>query len=412
MNNLAPRLGLAWRPNALKGVVVRAGAGIYFSEFPWVLAADSVQGPPAGAGQNFNNPQSNPMPTYVFGLNIFAPRSTTTLTEAYAASLPPGTTVQALDPNFRTAHVTQWNFSIQGSAGFSSTFELDYLGSSGHQLPYLSDPSQCRPAANLFCDPLTRPYPQYGLVLFADSSGNSSYQGLIAKYTHPLSSGLNLHIEYAFAKALTDSWQSSLNINQITNCRRCSKGPATFDVRQRVVNSVIWALPFGSGQRLGANLPALGRAAVGGWSLSAIATFSSGAPVILTAPNQTGSAFVNPLPNRVCDGQSSQLSNHIRANGMLWFNTACFTVPAAGYFGNSGSTVLYGPGLDNWDLSFQKTFGMAERTNLQLRIEMFNALNHAEFREPNGNAGAGVNFGRISATLPPRLIQIALQLRW
>jgi hypothetical protein len=100
-------------------------------------------------------------------------------------------------------------------------------------------------------------------------------------------------------------------------------------------------------QRLGTNLPGWATLAVGGWSLSAITTFATGQPVIFTAPNETGSAFINPLPNRVCDGRSSDLSNHIRSNGMLWFNPACFQVAEAGYFGNSGATVLNGPGLNS-----------------------------------------------------------------
>jgi hypothetical protein len=98
---------------------------------------------------------------------------------------------------------------------------------------------------------------------------------------------------------------------------------------------------------------------------------------------------------------------------MLWFDPACFTVPPAGYFGNSGATVLNGPGVNNWDLGLQKTFGVArERIRLQLRTEMFNSWNHAQFDQPNGNAGAGVNFGRITSTLPPRLIQLAVKLQW
>jgi len=142
-------------------------------------------------------------------------------------------------------------------------------------------------------------------------------------------------------------------------------------------------------------------------------TLATGQPVILTAPNQTGSAFINPLPNRACDGRSSHLSDHIRSNGMLWFDPACFPVPPAGYFGNSGATVLNGPGLNTWDLGFEKTFAISrETTKLQVRTEMFNAWNHAQFQQPNGNPGAGANFGRISATLPPRLVQIALKLQW
>jgi hypothetical protein len=98
---------------------------------------------------------------------------------------------------------------------------------------------------------------------------------------------------------------------------------------------------------------------------------------------------------------------------MLAFDSRCFPVPPSGYFGNSGATVLNGPGVNNWDLGLQKNFGMPRETaKLQLRIEMFNAWNHAQFQQPNGNAGAGVNFGRISATFPPRLIQVGLKLHW
>jgi hypothetical protein len=62
---------------------------------------------------------------------------------------------------------------------------------------------------------------------------------------------------------------------------------------------------------------------------------------------------------------------------MPWFETACFPAPVAGYFGNSGATVLNGPGINNWDLGLQKTFAMAaEFAKLNLRAEMFNAWNH------------------------------------
>ena len=52
------------------------------------------------------------------------------------------------------------------------------------------------------------------------------------------------------------------------------------------------------------------------------------------------------------------------------------------------------------------------RTRLQFRAEMFNAWNHAQFLQPNGDSGAGANFGRISATRPPRLIQLAVKVVW
>ena len=407
-NNVSPRLGLAWKPHFFKGAVLRAGAGLYYSSVPWVLAANSVQGPPAGVGQTFNNPQSSPLPAYVLGVNIFSPRPVAPVTGTYAASLPPETTVQAIDPDFRTASNSHWNVLLEKSIGLRDSFEVDYLGSSGHHLPYLLDVSQCRPAANLYCDPSARAYPRYGLLLYTNSSGNSSHHTLITKYDRRLTSSLSAHVEYAFAKTLTDSWQLSLTANQISSCRRCSKGPATFDVRHGAVGSIIWNVPVFS-----TSLPQWAGFAVRHWTISAIITFATGQPVLLTAPNQTGSPFIRPLPNRICDGRSRQLASDIRNNGMLWFDTACFAVPPAGFFGNSGTTVINGPGINNWDVSLQRTFAIGrEIPRLQLRADMFNVWNHAQFDQPNGNAGAGATFGRISATLPPRIIQIGLKLLW
>ena len=51
-----------------------------------------------------------------------------------------------------------------------------------------------------------------------------------------------------------------------------------------------------------------------------------------------------------------------------------------------------------------------EVTRIQLRAEMFNAWNHAEFGQPNGNSGAGANFGRISSLRTPRVIQLAFKV--
>jgi hypothetical protein len=133
---------------------------------------------------------------------------------------------------------------------------------------------------------------------------------------------------------------------------------------------------------------------------------------LLSAPNQTGSTLLNSLPNRVCDGRNSRLSGNIRNNGLLWFDPSCFPVPAVGFFGDSGPTVINGPGLNNWDIGVQKSFVAREPVRLELRAELFNAWNHTQFQQPNGNSGAGANFGRISASQPPRLIQLALKGTW
>ena len=415
LNNLAPRVGLAWRPGFLRTTVIRAAGGVFYSEMPWLLAPYPItSGSPYTLGRNFTNAQTEAMPEYVLGVNVFPPGPAAVLTRDYAATLPSGTVATSINPSFRTTYSTQWNVSLQHSRGVGGLFELSYAGSSSHRLPNPIDLSQCRPAANLFCGASARPWPGYGRVLYGDSSGNASYSALIARYEHRISQMLNLRFEYAFGKALTDSWQSLLGIhNQISQCRKCSKGPATFDVRHRAASSVISELPFGRGRRYGATMARWMDAFAGGWSVRAIVTFATGQPVVLRAPNQTGSTLVAHLPNRVCDGRSDHLSENIRNNGFLWFERSCFTVPTVGYFGNSGATVLSGPGLHNWDLGVEKSLVFERKApTLRIRAEMFNAANRAQFLQPNGDAGAGEGFGRIPATRPPRVIQLALKLLW
>jgi hypothetical protein len=276
----------------------------------------------------------------------------------------------------------------------------------------LGDLDQCRPGTDLFCNHATKPWPRYGLLGWLDSNGNSSYEALIAKYQHRTNRGLNLLFEYTLGKALTDAWQFSIVPSaQITNCRRCDKGSATFDVRQRAVASAVWELPFGRGRRYGSGISRGANLALGDWMLSGIVTFSTGQPVYLTAPNTTGGLYVVPLPNRICNGNSSAFSKNVRSNGFLWLDPSCFVVPDTGYFGNSGRTVLNGPGLNNWDLGIEKFIPLAlESSRLVFRIELFNTWNHTQFQEPDGNAGDGPNFARVAATRPPRLIQVGIKL--
>lgn len=55
--------------------------------------------------------------------------------------------------------------------------------------------------------------------------------------------------------------------------------------------------------------------------------------------------------------------------------------PGAGQLG-FGRNLFQGPSFWNMDLGIAKGFQMSERVRLTFRAEMFNALNHANFRNP------------------------------
>ena len=397
-HNFTPRLGFAWQPTALKNTVIRAGAGTYYTDTKLIEAQFAMVAPPFNTPLTITNPATSPLPTYVLGQNIFPTPPASPLSATYAASLPNGTTAFLLRPSNFSPYSNQWNFSIQHSLSNADVVEAVYLGMSAHHLQNRYEGDQCLVTPDLRCNTAIKPYPRYSSLLTADFNGNSSYHALIARYIHTARGGLSSRFEYTYGKAIDDSFEGGSNESQISTCRACDKGPASFDIKHRVVASIIYKLPFGKGPLLG------------GWSVTTIATFSTGAPFDVTAPNTTGFNNITHRANRICDGRSDRFSDNLRSNGLKWFDTGCFTAPLSGYYGNASRNVLYAPGNDNWDIGVEKTFAvLRESTRLQFRGEMFNAFNHAQFNAPNSLVTAP-NFGTISSAGAPRLVQFALRL--
>jgi len=96
-----------------------------------------------------------------------------------------------------------------------------------------------------------------------------------------------------------------------------------------------------------------------------------------------------------------------------WFNTAAFSQPAVGTFGNSGRDIIRRPGVSNLDASLFKNIPIWERVKLQLRAEGFNALNHTQFGLPNTYVNGGPSFGQIgSLGVSARILQVAGKVIW
>jgi hypothetical protein len=98
-----------------------------------------------------------------------------------------------------------------------------------------------------------------------------------------------------------------------------------------------------------------------------------------------------------------------RSTPQEWFDTADFTTPPYGSFGNAGRNILSGPGLRAVNFSVVKNTAVTERLNVQFRTEFFNALNHANFNLPDNFLGSPT-FGQVVSAQDPRRIQFALKL--
>jgi hypothetical protein len=91
-----------------------------------------------------------------------------------------------------------------------------------------------------------------------------------------------------------------------------------------------------------------------------------------------------------------------------WFDTGAFALQAPFTFGSAPRNSVLGPGLANVDIALAKTHRLGAAT-LELRWEIFNLFNRANFDLPNRIFGSP-DFGRISSAKNPREMQFGARL--
>jgi hypothetical protein len=194
------------------------------------------------------------------------------------------------------------------------------------------------------------------------SVGDSNYNALQVDLNHRFSHDLSARGVYTWSKALDDG--DSLNGTTAGNAPglvsnpnnvRADWGPATYDVRNVGVISIVYGLPFGRGKRFGHGLGNLGNAAVSGWSVNSLVLLQGGfpfTPQLSYNPSNNGDTrnpvrpFVNPnFTGSAIIGKPAQ-----------WFNPNAFLQPPpnSGFYGNLRRDTLTGPGLATWDFSAVK----------------------------------------------------------
>ena len=94
-----------------------------------------------------------------------------------------------------------------------------------------------------------------------------------------------------------------------------------------------------------------------------------------------------------------------------WFDAGAFSMPAQYTFGNAPRNSILGPGSTSLDVAVSKTWALGEPARFELRWEIFNVLNRANFDLPNRIFGSP-NFGSIFSARSPREMQFGLRLSY
>jgi hypothetical protein len=130
---------------------------------------------------------------------------------------------------------------------------------------------------------------------------------------------------------------------------------------------------------------------VEGWEFSGVSLLQSGLAI---TPTMVSNAAINAdiagvslRPDRVAGvGVKDVPGGQSRTQ---WFNLAAFRVPGLYQLGNSSRGSMRGPGMVELNYSLSKRFTLAERKTLQLRWEMYNAINRTNLANPSTAIDAG-----------------------
>jgi hypothetical protein len=148
----------------------------------------------------------------------------------------------------------------------------------------------------------------------------------------------------------------------------------------------------------------------------------SGLSTTVSSPDQSGVVFIsqranatgiNPGSSFTLNGATIDPGEGFSGNNrsLYWINPNAFAQTGPLQLGTSGRNVIAGPASWNTDLSMFKNFKIKERASLELRGEFFNALNQVRFDSPNLDTSS-LSFGQLFSAEPPRIIQVALRLRF
>ena len=363
--NVQPRLGFAWDPFKNGKTVLRAAYGIYTDQ-PMTSVVTATAG---------NPPLATPL-TFTGAIQL-----ENAIDLAKAAGLAPAT----VDRHFTSAYVQSWNFNVQRELPRGVAVMVGYFGSKGTHLILRRNLNQpidgVRPFSAVSLSSLILPGTPLGNITQAEGAGNSTYNALWISVSRPVARGVEVNASYTWSKSIDyNSLSSQGVVVQNSYNVRGDYGPSSFDTRQRLVFRGIWELPF-RGDRF-----------LRGWQMAAIFQAQSGNPVNIVTTNSTVTAVPGTLRPDVT-GPIAILGSTDR-----WFDTTVFTpVPQ---FGNLGRNIVTGPGFDNTDFSIMKRIEFGDRLHIDLRAEVFDLLNHANFGQPSNVVGTPT-FGRIVNTRFP-----------
>ena len=382
--SFAPRAGLAWRP--LSGLTIRAGAGIYYDLGYGVAISSLATSAPAFTSRT------------VYNISIFDPTGAIRLPDANA----PYARGFAYQPGFQLPSTLHWNIGVEQQLGRSAALSATYVDLTGSNL--------------LRREWLAHPNANFTGVDVTTNGAYSGYRALQLQLRSRMETSLQYLISFNWSRSQDNASKDSqlLPYGDLT-ARAADFGYSDFDVRRSWNASVSYEPKWSKG-----------------WAVESIVRSRSAFPLnIVTGadPFQFGSGNYVLRPNLV-PGAPLWIAD-ANAPGGERLNSNAFSVPNGYSQGDLTRNAIRGFGFAQVDMALRKQFRVSEAASVQLRLEVFNALNHANLSDPQTalnsahfgqsqsmlSAGLGTG-GPANGLMPvfqiggPRSLQVSLRFRF
>lgn len=247
---------------------------------------------------------------------------------------------------------------------------------------------------------LLRPFPQFGDILMRQNTqGKNQYHAGILKFERRMAGGWGGRINYTYSR-LKDNQFAEGNFfsrnggeAQDVNNLEAEYSVSLLDVPHKLVMSPMVELPFGEGKRWAQS--GIGKAILGGWTLSSIISLESGFPMALRGQNNLSALggriqWVNVNGEFATDGGREE-----RIIG-TWLTPSNLSQPTANQLGTGGrtQTEVRTPHRNNVDFVATKEVPIKGRTRGEFRFEVLNLTNTVKVRGPVEQLGSAT-FGKI-----------------
>jgi hypothetical protein len=284
------------------------------------------------------------------------------------------------------------------------------------------------------------PNPQFNAVTLNGNGGNSTYHSMVVQLTKRISDGFTNQTSYTWSRSLGfDGDDDDSNYRDIYN-QQIDKTLLEFHRTHSIRSNGTYQLPFGPNRALLANAPSWVSRIVERWQFGAVASWSSGAPLNVTAstasfsnstantpmlvgafPKSTGTVVpATDVPGaryfadfvQVDDPYGKTLTT-LQSLNTRFTNRAVQDAngnfilinPGLGQLGTLGKRWIEGPGRYLLDMNLIKRVKLDESREFELRVDAINVLNHSNWGNPSLDINS-TNFGRITTKMGNRTFTI------